>query len=86
MTKYEVIGYEERSGVSKSKGTPYDFQVLHVREVVPFADGGPCYGCKVESIIFNRLITGGFEQKPLVGDYINVFFNRQGFAEDIQIL
>lgn len=86
MTKYEVIGYEERSGNRKADGKPYDMQILHVRECVPFADGGACYGCKVESILFNRLVTDGISVKPNIGDYITVFFNRQGFAEDIQIL
>ena len=83
MNIYEVVGYENRSGVSKKSGKPYDMDIIHVIHTQPMTGDG-CYGNRVESITYNRLVNGPLEAAPLVGDKIKVYYNRSGFVTDIE--
>jgi hypothetical protein len=86
MFKYEVVGYEHRAGISKRTNKPYDIDVVHVIDCLPLAQTENSYGRKVEQIIFNRLVVGELTEKPQIGDTIQVWYNRSGFAEDLEII
>ena len=80
---YEVVGYENRAGVSKKTNKPYDidiFYVVHSADINP--ENG--YGKRVESFTYNRLINGPLEAVPLVGDHIMPYFSRSGFLTEIR--
>ena len=79
---YEVVGYENRNGISKKSGKPYDIDIIYVidQATIP-ADTG--YGKRVEVITYNRLINGQLEAIPLVGDHIMPYYSRSGFVTDI---
>lgn len=83
MNCYEVVGYENRNGISKKTGKPYDMDIIHVIHTEPMSGDG-CYGKRVESITYNRLVNGPLEAVPLVGDNIKVYYNRTGFVEHIE--
>lgn len=82
MTKYKVVGYEHRSGISKKTGKPYDMDILHViGNHLLFGDES--YGNPAETIVFNRLIIGELPFKPEIGDTIGVYFDRSGYPCEI---
>ena len=86
MSKYEVIGYEHRSGISKRSGKPYDMDIIHVAECLPLMQTEDSYGRRVEQVIFNRLVVGEPAVQPQIGDTIAVYYNRSGYPEDFQII
>lgn len=86
MSKYEVVGYEHRSGISKRTNKPYDMDIYHVIDCFPLAQNENSYGRKVEQIVFNRLVIGEIPEKPQIGDTIQVYYNRSGFAEELEII
>lgn len=83
MNIYEVVGYENRSGVSKKSGKPYDMDIIHVIHTEPMSEDG-CCGNRVESITYNRLINGPLAVVPAVGRKIKIIYNRSGFVIDIE--
>ena len=88
---YEVVGYERRKGdKSKKTGKPYDIKVLHCIDKVPYTKSEDFGGNKVEQVVFNLLnCTEDTRQRVLdveIGSNINVYYNRSGFADDLQIV
>lgn len=89
--KFEVVGYERRKGdKSKKTGKPYDIRVFHCIDSIPYAKSEDFGGNKVEQIVFNLLnCTDDVRQKVLdvdIGSNINVWFNRSGFPDDLEIV
>lgn len=83
MSIYEVVGYENRNGISKKSGKPYDMDIIHVIDTEPLSGDG-CCGNRVESITYNRLVNGPLKAVPAVGRKIKVIYNRSGFVADIE--
>lgn len=83
MNTYEVVGYENRNGISKKSGNPYDMDIIHVIHTEPMSGDG-CCGNRVEAITYNRLVNGPLSVVPAVGRKIKVYYNRSGFVTDIE--
>lgn len=89
--KYEVIGYERVKGEkSRKSGKPFDMRVFHCKDLTPFTKSADFGGNKVEQInvwLYNQDID--YVQRVLdidVGDIIQVYYDRNGFVSDVQIV
>lgn len=83
MSKYKVVGYEHRAGISKKTNKPYELDIVHCIIEQNIADTGNGFGNAVESVVYNALINGPLEAVPAIGDYISVYYSRGGFVSDI---
>lgn len=88
---YEVVGYERRKGeASRKTGKPYDLRVFHCIDKQPYTKSADFGGNKVEQIVFSLFnCTEDVRQKVLdvdIGSNIHVYYNRSGYAEDIDIV
>lgn len=82
---YEIIGYAHRTGISKSKNKPYDLEILYC-VTKPMTETKDTYGVECETVIIDRLRNPREPQYPVLGDKVRVYYSRNGYAEDYDII